>query len=86
MNSLGTAVVRAFDGGLISSSGELSGDEVKSTIDCLYSIFLDSMKCLEKNEPFHRISVTYSTHSFVLTLGESSGDKFLYIIKTDQQQ
>ncbi len=80
----GSAILRLSDGFIMSSKGDLEGDE--RSINYLYSILLDSIKSIEKDEPFHRLSVVYSTHNYIVTLGEDNGENYVYIIKSLGQQ
>jgi len=64
---------------LPQATGELEGEE--TSLQGLYSIFLDSIKSIG-SEPFHRLSVSYTTHSYVVTLGESGGENFVYVLKS----
>ena len=76
---MGSAVLDGSTGAILKASGELEGDE--HALGCLYSIFLDSLRVVG-NEPFHRLSVSYNTHSYVLSLGESGGDNHIFVLKT----
>lgn len=77
-NSLGYAVVHGMSGNIVKSGGDLENDDV--TIGKLYSIFVDSIRTIG-DDSMHRVSVTFGTFSYVLTMGEGNGEKHVYILK-----
>ena len=79
-NQCGTAILDAADGKMCKSTGDLSTsptDEGQMICSSIYRILLDTSKCLG-NEPMRRLSVSFSDHNYVVTLGE----KHIYIVKT----
>jgi hypothetical protein len=74
-DQLGFAVVNATTGAAVKSGGDLEGDE--TTISRLYQIFVDSVRSIG-DESFHRVSITFGTYSYVMTIGD---DKNVYIHK-----
>eukprot|EP00640_Fibrocapsa_japonica_P005631 CAMPEP_0113941156 /NCGR_PEP_ID=MMETSP1339-20121228/7140_1 /TAXON_ID=94617 /ORGANISM="Fibrocapsa japonica" /LENGTH=96 /DNA_ID=CAMNT_0000945221 /DNA_START=150 /DNA_END=440 /DNA_ORIENTATION=- /assembly_acc=CAM_ASM_000762 len=73
----GTAVLKAEDGQVVKSSGELRGDSGATVLAILYQMLLDTGNILKKEEPLQRILVSFSSYQYVMTLSE----QWVYIIK-----
>jgi len=76
-NQIGTAILDMTDGKVLRSTGDLSsGEEGRANCASVYRMLLDTSKCLG-SEPMRRLSITFTDHSYIVTLGE----KHIYIIK-----
>jgi hypothetical protein len=80
---LGHAVLAASSGEVVKAAGDLQGDE--ATLRRLYQIFVDSVRSVA-DDSFHRLSITFNTYTYIVTMGvESNGDKLVYILKAPSQ-
>jgi hypothetical protein len=77
-NKSGSAILLASTGALIKADGDLEGEDV--TIARLYSIFLDSLKSVG-SEPLHRLSISFNTYSYVITIAEDGGERYVVICR-----
>lgn len=77
VSNLGTAILRATDGVVIQSTGELQGAKGDMESSVLYKMLLDTGAILQEKEPLRRISVSYSSHQYIAALCTGA----VYIIK-----
>mmetsp|Transcript_79510 Transcript_79510/g.227020 ORF Transcript_79510/g.227020 Transcript_79510/m.227020 type:complete len:91 (-) Transcript_79510:730-1002(-) len=75
--AMGTAVLSAETGSIIKSSGDLQGAEGEQAAAALYQVLLDTGAIL-KDEPLRRISVSYSSHQYIISLSGGA----VYIVKS----
>mmetsp|Transcript_10461 Transcript_10461/g.10529 ORF Transcript_10461/g.10529 Transcript_10461/m.10529 type:complete len:90 (-) Transcript_10461:30-299(-) len=72
----GTAILNANSGGILKVTGQLDNETGRSACENLYKIYMDSIKCVG-DAPIRRISVSYSSFSFVIT----TTDQYMYIVR-----
>jgi ragulator complex protein LAMTOR4 len=76
-NQVGTAVLNRDGGGtVVKCTGSLSEDGGANVCAHVYQMLLDTSVCLDQ-EPLRRMSILFSDHNYVVTLG----DKHIYIVQ-----
>ena len=80
-SQIGTAILDVSDGKILRSSGDLASEEATTVCASIFRLLLDTSKCLG-SEPMRRLSVTFSDHSYIVTLG----DKNIYIVKLEKTE
>ena len=72
----GTATLDASDGKVAVATGDLSGEEGQTRCATIFRMLQDTSKCLG-DEPMRRLSISFTDHNYVITLGE----RHIYIVK-----
>lgn len=76
VSNSGTAILRAADGFVIQSTGDLQGTKGEMESSVLYKMLLDTGALLQE-EPLRRLSVSYSSHQYIAAIYTGA----IYIIK-----